>query len=39
VACSSTHSSKGLEFERVFIPALDTMLDKGEDEVVEAAPL
>ena len=32
----SMHSSKGLEFERVFIPALDTMPGQGDDEAAEA---
>jgi hypothetical protein len=32
----SMHSSKGLEFERVFIPALDTLPGPSEDEAVEA---
>ena len=32
----SMHSSKGLEFERVFIPALDAMPGKNEDEAAEA---
>lgn len=32
----SMHSSKGLEFERVFIPALDTMPGKHDDEAAEA---
>lgn len=32
----SMHSSKGLEFEHVFIPAVDTMPGNGEDEAAEA---
>jgi hypothetical protein len=32
----SMHSSKGLEFERVFIPALDTLPGANEDEAAEA---
>lgn len=32
----SMHSSKGLEFERVFIPALDTLPGPGENEADEA---
>ena len=32
----SMHSSKGLEFERVFIPALDTLPGPDGDEVAEA---
>ena len=32
----SMHSSKGLEFERVFIPAIDTMPEKESDAAAEA---
>ena len=32
----SMHSSKGLEFEQVFIPAVDTMPGNGDDESAEA---
>lgn len=32
----SMHSSKGLEFERVFIPAIDTMPGTGDDPAAEA---
>lgn len=32
----SMHSSKGLEFERVFIPAVDTMSEKEADSAAEA---